>query len=403
MEIFFWISLLVIVYTYFGYVILLALIYSFNYFNLKKRYRVVLDKDLLSRIPNVSFIITAYNEERQIKEKLDNTLALDFDPAKLEILVASDCSNDNTDQIIQNYASKGIKLVRSSERKGKEYAQMCALKQANGEILIFSDVATILEPNAIYQIISNFKDRDVGCVSSVDRFVDNQGQVSTESLYVKYEMFLRNLESKVNTIVGMSGSFFAARRKVCMNWALDLPSDFNTLINTIKLGLKGKSDPLSIGCYKNIADEHYEFQRKVRTVLRGIAVLMRNKKLLNPLHFGLFSLQMLSHKLLRWLIPYFLIFTFVTNVILALSSSFYTTILIIQLLFYCGALIYYVQIKSGIYRYQLTNKYVNLFAKVLQRLMRVSYYFVTVNISIFIAWIKYLTGQTSTTWEPTKR
>ncbi|MFV9645052.1 MAG: glycosyltransferase family 2 protein [Desulfobacterales bacterium] len=262
------------------------------------------------QLPSVSFIITAYNEEKRIKQKIENSLTQDYPKEKLEIIIASDCSSDKTDEIVRSFEDKGIKLVRAPERKGKENAQKHAVDAASGEILVFSDVATILRPNAITNIVKNFSDPTIGCVSSEDKFIDKDGNVSGEGAYVKHEMFLRKLESKVNTLVGLSGSFFAARREICKDWAIDLQSDFNTLLNSIKLGLKGISDPNSIGYYQNIADEKKEFNRKARTVLRGISVLMRNFSLLNPIKYGLFSWQLFSHKLCRWFVPFFLIIAF---------------------------------------------------------------------------------------------
>ena len=146
-------------------------------------------------------------------------------------------------------------------------------------------------------------DPTVGCVSSVDQFVDAQGNLSGEGAYVKYEMLLRRLETKVNTLVGLSGSFFAARKTVCSPWADDLQSDFNTLLNSMKAGLRGVSDPGSVGYYKNLTDEEEGIQRKVRTVLRGIAVLMRSLRMLNPFQYGLFAWQLFSHECVGGLCP----------------------------------------------------------------------------------------------------
>ncbi len=225
--------------------------------------------------PSVSFIITAYNEERRIVAKLENSLQLDYPCQRFEIIVASDCSTDGTDDIVRKYASSGVRLIRAVERKGKEAAQQLAVSETSGDILVFSDTATTLSQNAITNIVKSFNDPSVGCVSSVDRFMDADGKVSGEGAYVRYEMLLRTLETKVNTLVGLSGSFFAARRQVCAPWASDLQSDFNTLLNSMRLGLRGISDPDSVGYYKNLADDTKEYQRKVRTVLRGIAVLMK--------------------------------------------------------------------------------------------------------------------------------
>ena len=135
-----------------------------------------------------------------------------------------------------------MRLVRATERRGKEAAQQLALESASGEILIFSDVATALAPNGVSTIVANFADPTVGCVSSIDRFVDADGRVSGEGAYVRYEMFLRALETRVNSLVGLSGSFFAARREVCARWASDRQSDFSTLLNAVDLGLRGVLD-----------------------------------------------------------------------------------------------------------------------------------------------------------------
>jgi cellulose synthase/poly-beta-1,6-N-acetylglucosamine synthase-like glycosyltransferase len=143
--------------------------------------------------PSVTFIITAYNEEKRIAEKLENTLKLVYPRSKLEILVASDCSSDKTDEIVKSYGERGIQLVRASVRKGKEAAQKLAVEVANGEIFVFSDVATILTENAVSNIVKNFHDPTVGCVSSVDCFLDQDGRVSGEGAYVRYEMFLRSV------------------------------------------------------------------------------------------------------------------------------------------------------------------------------------------------------------------
>ena len=289
----------------------------------------------------VSFIITAYNEEIRIEEKIKNSLVQDYPRDRIEIIVASDCSNDKTDEIVKNYVGKGVKLVRAPERKGKENAQKNAIEASKGDILVFSDVATILKPDGISNIVDNFKDPTIGCVSSEDKFIDKDGNVSGEGAYVRYEMILRKLESEVNTLVGLSGSFFAARREVCKNWAIDLQSDFNTLLNSIKIGLKGISDPKSIGYYKNIVDEKKEFNRKVRTVLRGISVLMRNLFLLNPFKYGLFSWQLFSHKLCRWFVPFFMIFAFFSNAAIMFESIPIFLIFIFQIICYSLGFYYY--------------------------------------------------------------
>lgn len=200
----FWSSLVFMFYAYAGYLLALVVLSCF-------RNRPVLVGDIQ---PMVSFVITAYNEEARITEKIENSLQQQYPRERLEIVVASDCSSDRTDDIVRSYAPSGVRLVRAQERRGKEAAQKLAVSQTNGEILVFSDVATTLPSHGIANIVKSFNDPTVGCVSSVDQFVDAQGNLSGEGAYVKYEMLLRRLETRVNTLVGLSGSF-SLREEAC--------------------------------------------------------------------------------------------------------------------------------------------------------------------------------------------
>jgi glycosyltransferase involved in cell wall biosynthesis len=334
----------------------------------------------------VAFIITAYNEEKRIREKLENTLAQEYPRERLDIVVASDCSTDRTDAIVQSFQLAGVRLARLARKGGKEAAQKFAVESTASDILVFSDVATMLPPGGIGTIVKNFADSSVGCVSSVDCFVDQDGQVSGEGAYVKYEMWLRQLETTVNSLVGLSGSFFAARREVCQNWAADLQSDFNTLLNSVKQGLRGVSDAESVGYYKNLADERKEYERKVRTVVRGISVFMRSLALLNPFKYHLFAWQLVSHKLCRWMVPFALIVAFITNALLALDSGWYRTLFWGQVAFYGLAVLY-------------------LWSRRLPKvaMLRLPSFFVMVNLSILDAWFRYLRGDRILYWDPSKR
>ncbi|MFZ3137481.1 MAG: glycosyltransferase family 2 protein [Thermodesulfovibrionales bacterium] len=381
-EVVFWSSLIFIFYAYFGYPLLLALVGIFRQPGIYKG----------NITPMVSFIITAYNEDKRIKDKIENTLKLNYPKEKLEIIVASDCSTDGTDEIVNSYNFCGIRLVRAQERKGKENAQKYAVNAASGDILVFSDVATILKPDGISQIVTNFNDPSVGCVSSIDRFIEADGKISGEGAYVRYEMFLRSLETKVNTVVGLSGSFFAARKEVCRDWAIDLQSDFNTLLNSVRLGLRGISDPDSIGYYKNIAEDKREFERKVRTVLRGISVFMKSLPMLNPFKYDLFSWQLFSHKLCRWLVPFALIAAFISNAFLIIdydstftySFTVYLSIFVLQCTFYLVALL-------------------GISTNLRRNILKLPSFFVLVNLSILNAWYRYFRGERMVRWTPSER
>jgi cellulose synthase/poly-beta-1,6-N-acetylglucosamine synthase-like glycosyltransferase len=370
----FLLSVLIVFYAYFVYPLSLLVLKLLRQRG-KQRHRVYM---------SVTFIITAYNEEKRIKEKLENTRKLKYSAGKLQIIVASDGSTDATNDIVRSYEKQGIELLKVINRGGKENAQKEALVHARGEIIVFSDVATILEPQGLIEIVSNFADPSIGCVSSEDRLIGQDGEPSGEGLYVCYEMWLRRLESKVNSIVGLSGSFFAARKVVCQNFSRDVQSDFRTLLTCIKLGLRGISDPKAIGIYLNIADEKREFERKVRTVLRGLTVFFRHFELLNVFQYGLFSYQFFCHKLLRWLVPFFLVMILVSNVILAPTSNFFLLLLIGQFIFY----------GIGIYGW-ITQS--------LKGVLKIPMFFTVVNVAIAVAWWEYLSGKRVMLWEPSER
>ena len=376
LEIAFWSSVIFIAYTYVLYPVLLGMLAAI-------RARTVDQADVT---PSVSFIITAYNEEARIRGKIENTLRLDYPRERLEIIVASDCSTDGTDAIAKTYEREGVVLVRSPARRGKENAQRYAVGIASGEVLLFSDVGTTLPHNAVATIVKNLHDPTVGCVSSVDHTVDGEGQSSGEGGYVKYEMLLRHLESKVGTVVGLSGSFFAARREVCRDWSTDLPSDMHTLFKTVSAGLRGVSDPDSIAYYKNVADPRREFARKSRTVLRGIALFAASLEMANPLRYGLFAWQVLSHKLCRWLVPFALPVALLSSGLLMFRSKIYAVACVTQLALYAIALVGMTVNRPS-----------------LARPVQIPTFFVLSNLAILNAWWRFAKGERVVSWQPSKR
>ena len=338
-------------------------------------------------LPSVSLIITAYNEEKQIQKKIENTLALSYPPEKLQIIVGSDGSTDRTTEIINSFSEKGVELIEIGNRGGKENAQRESLKRASGEIIVFTDVSTMLEPDGVTQIVSNFADPEVGCVSSEDRVIGKDGKVSGENFYVRYEMWLRRLESRANTPVGLSGSFFAARKIVCHDFSEDIDSDFRTLLNSVKAGMRGTCDPKAIGIYFDVSDQRREFERKVRTILRGLTLFFRHTEYLNIFKYGLFSYQYFCHKLLRWLVPFFLVLIFLSNLYLAMQYKTYLFLFILQLMFYGSFLI---------------SKIKDVYASS-WKILKIPVYFTLVNASIFVAWWRYFRGQRVVMWTPSKR
>lgn len=369
-------SLFLVLFAYFGYPLTLWLIGRFRVKTVAKA----------PFYPPLTLIITAFNEEKRIREKLENTLALQYPREQLQVLVASDGSTDATNRIVEEYADRGIELFHVKERGGKENAQKEAVAVARGDVLAFSDVATRLEPEGLMEIVANFADPSVGCVSSVDRILGRDGKPCGEGFYVRYEMWLRRLESQVHSLVGLSGSFFAARRLVCQDFSSEMQSDFRTLLNSMRLGMRGVSDPGAVGFYPDVADNRKEFDRKVRTVLRGLTVFFRNLEFLNPVRYGFFSYQFFCHKLLRWLVPLFLLLAFFSNVILAAQSPWYAALLVAQLGFYALAFWGWRQDSPPA-----------------STLVKIPVYFIAVNAAIALAWWRYFLGQRLVMWTPSER
>lgn len=375
-EWFFWSLLLLVLYTYLGYPVLLFLISLF-------RKRPVKKGDVT---PSVSIIIAVYNEEKNIKKKIENTLSLDYPREKLEIIVVSDCSTDSTDQIVRQLEKDGVRFFSLKERKGKHYAQAEGINQAQGEILAFTDVAAILEKNALLNLTKNFADLKVGCVTSEDRILSQEGVKKEEGTYVKFEMILRRLESQVGSVVGLSGSFFAVRKKLCNEWPLTYSSDFLVALRSVAFGYRAINDNTSIHYYGTVPSSRGEFRRKARTVGRGLTILFHHLEVLNIFRFGFFSFEIFSHKLCRWLAPFFLLFVLLTNLCLVNKSQFYLYFLIAQILFYSMA--------------GLTFLFPNLNK---MRIFTIPLFFCLVNLSILVAWFESIRGKRHSIWEPSQR
>ncbi len=335
-------------------------------------------------MPPVSLIIACRNEARRLRHKLDNALELDY--PDLEIIVCSDASDDDSDAIVAEYAPRGVKLVRSDERRGKEFAQGLAIAASRGEILVFSDAGTDLPAGSIRVLVEDLSDPSVGAVSSEDRFVSADGSVVGEGAYVRYEMWLRRLESARAGLVGLSGSFFAIRRSILGGWDAGIPSDFACALYAVRAGTRAISDPRMVGIYRDIKDPGKEYARKIRTAVRGMTAMARLREVLNPFRYGWFSFQVWGHKLMRWLVPWCMLLLLVCSAWLAPQSRFFAIALGVQLLGYVLVTLCH-------------------WVPVLQRfvLLRLGYFFVQVNLALAAAGIAFLRGRRIVTWEPSAR
>lgn len=374
----FYIFLLLCGYSYFLYPLILK--------TLPARPQAKTSSSSDAELSTLSLIITVHNEEARIREKLENTLAIDYPRDRLEIIVASDFSVDATDSIVESYAEQGVRLVRADLRKGKEYAQLCAIRESSGDILVFSDVATTIPADALRTLAAAFVDERVGALSSEDRFISNDGRVAGEGAYVKYEMWLRRLESERAGLVGLSGSFFAARREVCAEWDIASPSDFNTALNCARQGLVAVSSPEVVGIYQDVKDPGLEYRRKVRTVIRGLTAIVRHPEVLNPFRMGLFAFQVWSHKLMRWAVPWFMLIFAVLTITLQEQGGIYKVALLVQLVFYSFAMLGWLSARAR----EIS-------------VVRIIFFFVQTNIALAQAVTSFLVGKRMTVWTPSRR
>jgi cellulose synthase/poly-beta-1,6-N-acetylglucosamine synthase-like glycosyltransferase len=376
LEYLFIISVAIVVYTYFGYPLLLLLVKAV-------RTRPI---DLHDQTPMVTVIIPNFNEEKRIGQKLDNTLSLDYPQDLLEIIVASDCSNDRSEEIVGEYADRGVKLIRLDQRQGKHYAQGRALEIASGEIIVFTDASILLPSDGVRKITARFADPKIGCVSSVDKILAEDGSINTEGVYIRYDMSLRQAESAICSSTGMSGSFYAVRRVLCKDWMPNLSNDFYIPLLAVMNGYRAIVDPEVIGYYKLVGSYREEFVRKVRTIVHGMQVLFHFKRILNPFRYRFYAIQVFSHKLARWLAPFFMLSALTTSLVLAVDSPLYFWMMAVQLAFYAIALAGH--LIPGLISVQL---------------IRIVYFFAVANLSILVAWFRYLSGETYELWVPSKR
>lgn len=339
---------------------------------------------LATDTPKVSLVIACRNEEKRLRHKLENALQLSY--PNIEILVASDASDDGSDALVLEFAARGVRLVRSPDRRGKEHAQGLAIQQAQGEIVVFSDAGTDLPPDSIGFIVDRFRDPNVGAISSEDLFVGSDGKLAGEGAYVRYEMWLRRLESERAGLVGLSGSFFAVRRAVLTTWDATIPSDFACALMTIQAGRVAVSDPRVRGIYKDIKDPSKEYQRKVRTAIRGMAGLARLARVLNPLRYGVFAFQVWSHKLMRWLVPWFLLGVLLSSAALREHGGFYEFVFWLQIAGYCAVLLAH-------FVARLRNI----------GIMRIAYYLIQANLALAHAAVMFLAGKRIVVWSPSVR
>ncbi|WP_412535868.1 glycosyltransferase family 2 protein [Marinobacter sp. MIT932201] len=379
----FWLSLLILVYVYAGYPLLVRLL------SLLKMMPVQLDD---SYRPSVSIVIAAYNESADIENTLDNKLKQDYPLEKMEILVVSDESDDGTDEIIERKARDSecpIKLIRQVPRQGKTAGLNTLIAQACGEIILFSDANSQWDKHAVARLVSNFADPDVGYVTGKMVYVNEDGSLVGDgcSAYMKYENWLREHETHLGSIVGVDGGIDAMRKALHVPLRPDQLPDFVQPLKVIEQGYRVVYEPRALLKENTNEDSGSEFSMRVRVGLRALWALKDMSHLMNPVRFGMFSFQLISHKLLRYLAFIPLVILSMTALLLSFDGGIYTVS-------FLGLVALYVLGWIGARSIDADKKSSAFYS--------VPYYFLLLNFSSFKATAAFLRGEKKVIWKPRK-
>jgi cellulose synthase/poly-beta-1,6-N-acetylglucosamine synthase-like glycosyltransferase len=293
--------------------------------------------------PPVTIVICAYNEERDIRRKLEECLAADYPAEQLEVLVASDGSTDHTDDIVREFAPR-VRLLRVEGRGGKTIAQNAAVLEARGEILVFSDVTTVYTPATVREMVANFADPAVGCVGGDLHYEKEAHNTSAEgrALFWGYERQLRLWESQVHSIIGVAGCVYAMRRELYVPLDRAAISDFVQPGGVTARGYRTVLEPRALAFEpvesRSLGEELY---RRARVITRGLRGAFTMPDLLNPLRHPWFATLLWSHRVLRWLVPVFLLVLLAASIPLATRGPVFQVVLAAQLAVYgSGAVAY---------------------------------------------------------------
>jgi len=255
--------------------------------------------------PTVTVITAAFNEARHIEATVRNKLAQDYPPDQLEMLIVSDGSDDGTDEVVRRLVEEDfrVRLIRQIPRQGKTAALNCAVAAARGEILVFADANSMYRTDTVRRLASNFADPSVGYVTGNMLYVDREGSLVGDgcSAYMRYENHLRAAETRVGSIVGVDGGVDAVRRRLYVPMTPDQLPDFVLPLAVVEQGYRVVYDSRAVLTEDTLATYASEYRMRVRVSLRAFWSLWQKRQLLNPLRFGVFSWQLLSHKLLRYL------------------------------------------------------------------------------------------------------
>jgi cellulose synthase/poly-beta-1,6-N-acetylglucosamine synthase-like glycosyltransferase len=384
-EVLFWLSLSLIVYTYFIYPAVLFVAYSivqtrrdWRYLiNRRERRVAALDADA---VPEVSFLIPAYNEEVHLREKMNNLRDMDYPRQKVQILIVSDGSTDTTNEILKSLPDPNVEVIFLAPRSGKATALNQAVLRARHEILVFSDASTLFAPDAVRKLVRHFADPDIGAVCGALRFNSSPESQQTEGIYWKYESMIRLMEGRLGATLTASGAVYALRRKAY------LPLDPTTMLDDFVIPMNARRskyrvlyDPEAIATDYAAESIKGEFTRRVRLATGSFASLM---SLLRVPMGGFGTFAFVSHKLLRWVLPLALCISLISNAAL-IHHPIYAVFGLLQLSFYlCAGLGYLFRERTRGVRFVL-----------------IPFFLLAMNFAFLVGLFRCLTKQEEVVWQ----
>jgi cellulose synthase/poly-beta-1,6-N-acetylglucosamine synthase-like glycosyltransferase len=393
LEILFWILFLVVAYTFVGYAFLLrGLLFLKNTFS--PRQTSVLPS--YHSLPEVCLFVTAYNESDYVEAKVNNMLSLHYPAEKIQYLWITDGSDDGTPEMLSQYSQ--MEVHHLPERNGKIHAMNRGMKFVKAPIVIFSDSNTTLCAKAISIIVQTFLDPKVGCIAGEKRIITNKldsAAGSGENMYWKFESWVKQMDSELNSTIGAAGELFAIRTSLFTEVENDtILDDFVISLRIAEKGYRIAYTPDAYAIETASVNVAEELKRKVRIAAGGLQTIVRLKELLNPFRFGWLSIQYISHKVLRWTIAPFALFgLFVVNFLMLLLGKGTEVPLFYRLFFYLQAFMYLLALLGW-----LLERW-----KIRFKILFVPYYFSAMNYAALRGWMRFLKGRQSVRWEKSKR
>jgi cellulose synthase/poly-beta-1,6-N-acetylglucosamine synthase-like glycosyltransferase len=333
LQILFWACVGIIAYVYAGYPLALAS----GLFGIRRKPSAA--NQVNSALPSISVIVAAHNEQSVIEAKIQNIFASDYPREKVEILVGSDGSSDRTEEIVRKYADDGVGLISFPMQQGKSAIQNGLVAAASGELLVFTDADCEFDSRALAMLARHFCDPGVGLVTGVPSYAnENENSVTkNEGIYLRYETWLRREESERGLLAMASGSLFAVRHSLWQPLNRKLGDDFELPLRVALADFRNVLEPKAVTITR-LSQSRAEsmFALKVRIISKDFRAIRAYRSVLNPFNRRDLALSLWSHKVLRWLVPYFLTGTLVSSGFL-LRSSFYRSVFVFELTFFAMA------------------------------------------------------------------